>query len=343
MNSKPILKIAASFAGTTSAKGMEGLTLSMIHGDEASFNSQVSELTEWIKNMGTPDIIHLSSTLIIGIAKALKQQLQIPIVCSLQDEEIWVDSMKKEYISTAWKGIGNNVKYIDSFVASSEYYRQAAIAKVPEIKNITVIYPGIEIEKYYSEHYPPNPVIGFFYRMNRLNGLDILAEAFVKLKQKGTVKNLQLKIAGGYTSEDKKFLKQIKKILSPCKDSVDWSNAYSPDDHHLFYRQITLICVPITFNEAAGLYICEAFAAGRPAVEPATGSFNETVENAGILYTPNNSQTLAEALEKILTDNTLMTRCKNEALKLSRERYNSQVLSKTLIKIYTQHGDNKNS
>lgn len=35
--------------------------------------------------------------------------------------------------------------------------------------------------------------------MNEENGLDLLAEAFVKLKKKDTVPNLRLRIGGGYT------------------------------------------------------------------------------------------------------------------------------------------------
>jgi glycosyltransferase involved in cell wall biosynthesis len=336
MNLDFMLKIAASFSGSTSAEGMEDLTMSMIHGDEVVFNEQVNDLTEWIKNHETPDIIHLSSSLIIGIAKALKKQFKIPIVCSLQDEEIWVESLKKEYVTAAWKGISDNIKYIDQFIASSEYYKQTALAKIPSIKNIKVIYPGVNTENYFSENYPDNPVIGFFYRMNQLNGLDILAKAFIKLKKKDTVKNLRLKIAGGYTAVDKRFLKRVRKILSPYFKYVDWDNTYNPDEHASFYRQITVISVPITFNEGAGFYICEAFAAGRPAVEPATGSFNEIVGNAGILYSPNNSESLAEALEKILTDNALFLQYRENALCMSKKRYNDIILSETLLEMYRE-------
>ena len=334
MNWNLMLKIAASFSGSTSAKGMEELTMSMINGDEVAFNEQVNDLIEWIKIHETPDVIHLSSSLIIGIAKALKKQFKIPIVCSLQDEEIWIDGLKKEYITAAWKGINDNIKFIDQFIASSEYYKQISLANISDIKDIKVIYPGVDTEIYFSQIYPDNPVIGFFYRMNQLNGLDILAEAFVKLKKRDTVKNLRLKIAGGYTAVDKKFLKRVKKILSSYSCYVDWDNTYNPDEHGLFYRQITLISVPITFNEGAGLYICEAFAAGRPAVEPTTGSFTEMIGDAGILYSPNSSDALSEALEKILTDNTLMLQYRENALRMSRERYNDLILAETLVDMY---------
>lgn len=334
LNTSAALDIAASFSGSTSAGGMEGLTLSMIDGDDIAFNKQVELLIDWIENQENPDIIHLSSTLVIGIAKAIKQKMDIPVVCSLQDEEVWVDNLKEEYAAIAWKGIGNNLKYIDQFVASSDFYKSVALHRIPEIPNIEVVYPGINREKYASGSYPEDPTIGFFYRMNRENGLHILAEAFVKLKTKDSIPNLKLKIGGGYTSVDKKFLKQVKKMLNPFVSDVIWSDTYSLDDHTQFYKEITVLSVPLTFDEGIGLYICEAFAAGRPAVEPVTGSFSEIVGNAGVLYKPNDSASLANALEKLLSDETLLLKSKKNALSLSETRYNDKVSAGKLIEIY---------
>jgi glycosyltransferase involved in cell wall biosynthesis len=334
LNTRTALNVAASFSGSTSAGGMEGLTLSMIKGEGLAFENQVVSLVDWIENQEKPDIIHLSSSLVIGIAKAIKQKIDIPVVCSLQDEEVWIDNLKEEYAAIAWKGISDNLKYIDQFVASSEFYKKVAHRRIPEIKNIEVVYPGINREKYASESYPKNPTIGFFYRMNRENGLYILAEAFVKLKEKNSIQNLKLKIGGGYTSVDKKFLKQVRKILTPFIQDVIWSDTYSLDDHQQFYKEITVLSVPLTFDEGIGLYICEAFAAGRPAVEPATGSFPEVVCNAGVLYEPNNSSALADALEKLLSNEELLTQSKEEALYLSETRYNDKVSAEKLIAIY---------
>lgn len=336
LSTSAALDVAASFSGSTSAEGMEGLTLSMINGTDLAFKEQVKSLVKWIENQEKPDIIHLSSTLVIGIAKAIKQKTDIPIVCSLQDEEVWIDNLQKKYAATAWKSICAHLKYIDQFVTSSEFYKRRALCKMPDITNIEVVYPGINREKYTSSNYPENPTIGFFYRMNRENGLYILAEAFVKLKEKNCIPNLKLKIGGGFTSMDKQFLKQAKKTLYPFMDDVLWSDTYSLDDHQQFYKGITVLSVPLTFDEGVGLYICEALAAGRPAVEPATGSFPEIVGNAGILYEPNDSTSLANALEKLLSDGELLSQSKKNAVSLSETRYDDTISAEKLIDIYTR-------
>jgi len=341
LNSNAALNIAASFSGSTSAGGMEGLTLSMINGDDLPFNQYVSNLVDWIKNQEKPDIIHLSSSLVIGIAKAIKQQMDVPIVCSLQDEEVWIDNLEEQYAAVAWQGITENLRYIDRFVASSEFYKNVAFQRISQIMEIDIIYPGINREKYYSANYPENPTIGFFYRMNSENGLHIAAEAFVRLKEKNNIPNLKLKVGGGYTSIDKKFLKQVKKMLYPFLEDVIWSDSYSLDDHQRFYKEITVLSVPLTFNEGVGLYLCEAFAAGRPAVEPATGSFPEITEEAGILYESNNSDVLADALEKILINENLFSKCKEKALLLSETRYNDEISARKLGEVYEKLIENK--
>ena len=336
INSDFMLNIAASFSGSTTSEGLEGLTLSMIYGDDPAFRHQVNGLVSWIKEHERPDIIHLSSSLVIGIAKAIKQEIDIPIVCSLQDEEVWIEKLEDKYANTAWKGIADSVQYINHFVVTSEYYKKYVAEIIPEIKNIDVVFAGVDTAKYACEEYPSAPVIGFFYRMNEDDGLGILADAFVKLKQKGGFDYLRLRIGGGYTSTDEKFLKKVRKKLRPYCDTVDWCEKYNLDEHAKFYKEITAICVPLTFNESIGLYLCEAFAAGRPAIEPATGSFPEIVGDAGIVYGENTSDNLADAIEQLLTDEKLQKQCRENALHLSATRYNKEILAEELYKIYRQ-------
>ena len=333
LNSPSILRLAASLSGTTSAKGMEQLTLSMIKGDDEVFAKQTNKIIHWIENHAKPDIILLSTSMLIGIAKAIKNHIHIPIVCSLQDEEVWLDGLESRCAREAWESIGKNEIYVDRFITSSEYYKSVVLSKIPEIKEIDVVYPGVNREKYQTQEYPKDPTIGFYYRMDYENGLDILAESFIALKKENVISNLKLKIGGGYTRENKKFVHSIQKKLQLLKNDVIWSERYSLDEHTTFYKDISIICAPLRCNAAFGLYLSEAFAAGRPAVVPDTGSFGEITETAGILYKPNASEYLTEALRKILTDNVLYENCKKHALQLSCEKYNDTSVAEKLMKI----------
>ena len=97
LGSDTMLDMASSLSGTTSAEGMEDMTLSMIEGEGLAFEENVKHLIDWVKQTEKPDVIQLSSSLLLGIAKELKKETKLPIVCSLQDEEVWIDSLKSEF------------------------------------------------------------------------------------------------------------------------------------------------------------------------------------------------------------------------------------------------------
>jgi len=333
LNADWALGQAASLSGSTSSDGLEDMTLSMIQGDDAVFLKYVREIVEWVRTGDRPDVIHLSSSLVIGIAAALKQAMDVPVVCSLQDEEVWIDALG-DCAPTAWQGIWRNAACIDRFIASSEFYRQSVLQRTSDLSRIDVVYPGFATTKYYCETLPAEPTIGFFYRMNRLNGLHNLAEAFVMLKREDSIPHLRLRHGGGFSSADKSFLQSVRRTLADYADCVLLLEDYDLSHHADFYRNTTVVSVPVTFDEAVGLYVCEAYAAGRPVVEPATGSFPEIVDDGGELYSENTPQALAAALRNMLTDKDLYARRRANALRLARERYSHEALAAALIDVY---------
>nr|WP_321451442.1 glycosyltransferase family 4 protein [uncultured Carboxylicivirga sp.] len=334
--SEMMLNVAASKSGTTSPKGLEAMTLSMINGEDATFQAEINKLTDWIKNQEKPDIIHISSSLLIGIAKHLHTHLQLPIVCSLQDEEVWIDNMDENYANIAWQQISENTRFVNKLITTSEYYKTIAHQKMGTDHDIEVVYPGFDQTKYEKTKAPADPVIGFFYRMNEINGLHILVDAFIKLKEQNSIPNLKLKIGGGYNDQDRHFIKSLKNQLAPYINDVEFCENYSLDEHKGFYESISIISVPITFDEGIGLYLCEAFSAGVPAVEPSTGSFPEVVGDAGVLYQPNSADALADAITKALSDKEYYNQLKDNAKKLASTRYNSTVMVGKLLEVYNQ-------
>lgn len=329
--SERLLEMASSLAGTTSSEGMEGITLSMIEGGDGAFRKNMGDMIAWMRADGMPDVVHLSSTLLIGIARILKEQTGLPIVCSMQDEEVWLDGLKMPYVPKAWKAISDNARYVDAYVTTSRFYREIVRQRLPDLPAPAVVYPGVNLEQYRCGALPEQPTIGFFYRMSRPDGLDLLARAFVELKRRGSVPGLKLRIGGGFLGgDDRRFLSEVKAILAPWQEDVLFED-YDSGSHADFYRKITVLSVPLRFEEGVGLFLCEAFAAGRPAVEPRTGSFPEILDGAGLLY---EGDSLADALERILTDASLYESCARRAAELARDRYNARVMADELANIY---------
>ena len=53
--------------------------------------------------------------------------------------------------------------------------------------------------------------IGYVSRMCHENGLDILVDAFILLKQKEGFEDVELVLTGGSTGDDRKFLSDIRR------------------------------------------------------------------------------------------------------------------------------------
>ncbi|WP_372936446.1 hypothetical protein, partial [Mariniphaga sediminis] len=79
LNSKPMMKLAASMAGSTRASGLEDMTISMLLGEQGKQKEELEHMVSWIAEHCKPDIIHLSNALLLGLAKRLKEKIGVPV------------------------------------------------------------------------------------------------------------------------------------------------------------------------------------------------------------------------------------------------------------------------
>jgi len=340
VDSRPMLKMAARRAGTTRTEGLEDMTLNMIRGENAFPDKELQRLVDYLSRDGKPDIIHLSNALIIGLARQIKKKLDVKIVCSLLNEDDWIDEMAEPYQSRAWKLISKEAHNVDAFLTPSNYYKEMFISKtgIPG-NNFHVIPLGIDpgdlmkIEK--KDNYPS---IGYFCRINSQNGIDKLVDAFIELKSGNSLPGLTLHISGGYTGDDRPFIAdQIRKIkASGLKSFVRIYPEFQGKSKQEFFSNIDVMSVPVRKHDGYGLYILEANAAGVPVVQPATGAFPEIVERTmgGITYTPDSVEELAESLLKILKENELRSRLGKQGREKVLAELSLEKMSEGLSKVY---------
>jgi len=212
LNSKPMLKLASRFAGSTRAKGLEEMTVSMLLGEEGQQKDELQKMIDWIVENCAPDVIHLSNALLLGLAQQLGERLNVPVICSLQDEDVWVDVMKPSAAESVWKLMSKKADHVTKFISVSEYYAGAMKKNMslPEEK-VTSVHIGVDPSDYtFKPVKEKNRNIGFVSRMCYENGLDILVDAFILLKQKQGFEDVNLVLTGGSTGDDKKYLSDIR-------------------------------------------------------------------------------------------------------------------------------------
>ena len=340
LDSPFLLRMAAHFAGSTRAAGLEEMTLSMLRGEDGNQASELDHLIAWLANEAKPDVVHLSNSLLLGLAHRIRAELDIPVVCSLQDENQWIDPMPEEYQELAWHIMAEKAVHVDAFISVSEYYAERMVQRlgIPREK-MNMVFLGIDLTGYEKPLAPADPpAIGFLSRLCECRGLGILADAFIDLKKKSVFRDLKLHITGGKTADDNDFLHVLQKRLK--KHNV-WNDVrFFPEfdfTHRLaFLQSLSVLSVPVPDGEAFGAYQLEALACGVPVVQPNVGAFPEIMRETGggILYEPNNAKILAANLEIILNDRQKAGQLAKVGREIVFRKFDIDTMARSIADIY---------
>ena len=339
-DSESLLQMAAKKAGSTRANGLEEMTLSMLEGENGRQATELDHLISYLNKEIKPDIVHLSNALLIGLARRIKEDLGAVVVCSLQDENEWIDPMSPEYQKLTWDKMAERAIDVDAFIAASRYYANRSIEqlKIPAEK-VHVVYGGIELDRYEPASLDLNPpVIGYLCRMSEYFGLGIIADAFINLKQKYEFKDAKLHLMGGYTGDDKAFIKKMmhKFKKNNVREDVTLFENFDFEERIKFLKSLSVLSVPVPGGEAFGAYMIESLASGVPIVQPNAGGYPEFVANTGggVIYEPNDPEHLAKALADLFSDkDKLQTLGRNGRNKVNSQ-YTMTAMAAKVLDIY---------
>jgi glycosyltransferase involved in cell wall biosynthesis len=340
LNSKPMLKLASKFAGSTNAKGLEEMTISMLLGEEGQQKEELQKMIDWIVENCDPDVIHLSNALLLGLAHQLGERLQVPVICSLQDEDVWVDVMKPSAAESVWKLMSSKAEDVAKFISVSDFYAGVMKEKMslPEDK-VTSVHIGVDPADYqFKPVSEKKRNIGYVSRMCHSNGLDILVDAFILLKKKEGFEDVNLVLTGGSTGDDRKFLSELKHRIreNGLHHQVEFHDDFEEEGLREYLEKVSVVSVPVRNGEAFGIYLLECMVSGIPVVQPALGAFPEIVglTGGGVIYQENTPEALSKALEELLSDPAEMDKLSRAGKKGVEEHFHIDVQAERMIAVY---------
>lgn len=353
LDSPLLLNLAARNAGSTRAAGLEGMTLDILNGEAGTLADELQKLVQWLSDAEKPDIVHISNSLLLGIAGEIKNKLDVPIVCSLQDEHQWVDTMEKPFVDQVWDGMAEKVKDVDIFLAVSRYYgdRMRQKLHITEDK-MRIVHIGIRTEDYPErENLPSPPAIGYLSKISESLGFGILMEAFIKLKSTEKYHDLRLYASGGVTKENTQYVKCWQKRIAEMGFASDFiiEPEFDRQGRVKLLQKISLLSVPVPGGEAFGTYLLEAMASGVPVVQPDEGGFAEIINKAGggVAYQPNDAETLAATIDQLLLDPEELQRLSKHGRLQTRKHFDISNFVTDTLNVYedisiTKHTNKKN-
>jgi len=341
LDSRRLLRWVAKKSGTTRAHGLEEMTLSVLRGENGGQKAELDHLMSWLSTQAKPDVVHLSNALLLGLAGRIRRELNVPVVCTLQDEDSWIDSMDPDSAAVAWEIMAEKARDIASFLPVSHYYSLLMQKRLKGVASdrFHEIPIGISPGQYGPAPTPPeSPVIGYLSKMTASLGLEVLLDAFIQLKQTTPLKSLKLKIMGGKTPDDIPFLQRLrsKLIAQGMLDDVEFYDGLAREQRLEFLQSLSVLSVPMPHPESFGMFILEALACGVPVIQPRIGAFPEIIEatGGGICYDPSDPAGLTRALEGLLLAPKAAQRLGHTGCENVRHKFNINRTAENILAVY---------
>lgn len=303
-----VIRHLAGRAVSNDPKMLGELTLSMLEGSDGPLHKEFVKLGEWLRHLPRPDVVNLPNSLLIALARPLREMLGCPVCCTLQGEELFIDGLEEPWRSRALDSIRRQVADVDRFIAVSDYCRRfmSGYLEIPEAR-ISVVPLGIHLSGYRQRppQEPEEPFrLGYFARMAPEKGFHVLADAYIRLGDRAGNRRVELH-AAGYTSPDHTdYLNSVRQRLTAA--NLDGSFVYhgvvDRAEKLRFLGSLNALSVPATYDEPKGMFLLEAMASGVPVVQPRRGAFTEIVEQTGggLLVAPDDPDALAQGIRTLV-------------------------------------------
>ena len=209
-----LLGAISRLSGSVDPTQLGDLTVSMLQGEQGNQRKELEKLVDWLLDEVQPDVVHLSNSMMLGLARMISQRCGPPVVCSLSGEDIFLEKLTEPYYSQARQLLRERAAEVDAFVALNNYYaaEMSDYLDVPRDR-IHVIPHGLDLTGHGQRVVQPNEKsrrIGFLARICADKGLHLLVEACEQLSTRPECPPFELHAAGYLGKGDREYLCDIE-------------------------------------------------------------------------------------------------------------------------------------
>lgn len=319
----------------TRPENLGAMTVATMQGDEGPHSREMGKLLDVLKAFN-PEVVHLTNSMFASMAEPIRRTLGIPVICSLQGEDVFLDSLPSPYTETCYELLRKHASSVDMFVSPCQDHAAAMADKLNSpAGSIAVILPGISLDGYqeWRGSGKRSFTVGYLARVSENKGLHLLAEAVSILRQEHPEQNIRLLVAGWRGDWTSKYLEDARQIF----DFEDCG--YLPRKEKLsFLSSLDAFSVPVTYRAPKGMYMLEALAAGVPVVQPCIGIFPELLEATagGLACQPADSRDLASKLSQLMLDRPQSRHMGIKGQEAVRLDFSSERMAVETIALYQQ-------
>jgi glycosyltransferase involved in cell wall biosynthesis len=323
-----VIRLASRRQIKVDPHSLGAMTVSMLRGERGFQAKEIAKLLDWLRTEPRFDVINLPYAPLLGLAEPLRRELNTPIVCTLQGEDLFLDGLGAPWREEALALIRSASAHVDAFMPVSAYYEEymSRYLGIPRSR-MHMVPLGINMDGYVPR--PPRTggpfTIGYLARIAPEKGLHALCAAYRELRQTPGVGPSRLIAAGYLAPEHRPYLDEVVRQMTAwgLRGEFEYHGEVDRAQKAAFLRTCDVFSVPATYEEPKGMFLLEALASGVPVVQPARGAFPEIVGNTGggVIVPPDDPKAHAGAWLDLWRDPARAAQLGEAGARGVRERY----------------------
>jgi glycosyltransferase involved in cell wall biosynthesis len=333
-----LIRRATAKASETSPRLLGQLAQSMLLGLRGNQRKEVKRLCRWLA-AEKPDLILFTNILIGGCIPEIKRQLNVPVLVTLQGDDVFLDSLPQPYQARCIEQIRQIASQVDGFIVHSDFFRNYMSNYFGLEKSRIHVTPlGIDTHDFrHFTNQARQPVrrdvrtIGYLAKLAPQKGLHCLVDAFIHLKSQPGTENVKLEIAGWLGPENTAYAKaEFERLRSAgLTDDFEYIGSVDRQQKMALLERLDVLSVPTEYLEPKGIYVLEAMAAGVPVVQPDHACFPELIaqSDGGLLFKAGDPVDHATVLHRVLTDHATRSELSRNALQFVHGERNAQEMA----------------
>lgn len=319
-----------------------GLTVSMLQGEMGNQRKELEKLVDWLVDEVQPDIVHLSNSMMLGLARMISAKCGPPVVCSLSGEDIFLEKLVEPHYSLSRQLLKERAADVHAFVALNDYFATYMSDYLAVDRNRVHLIPhGLNLQGHAQRPQRAAGVVsrvGYLARICEEKGLHFLIEACEQLCTRGDLPDFELVAAGYLGAGDRAYFRQLQKKVAagPLAGRFTYFGELSRAEKIHFLQSLDIFSTPTMYRESKGLPALEALANAVPVVLPSHGGFPELVRDTGggLLFEPNNTADLAGKIAQLLREPAIASELGRRGRAAITARYHATAMAERTLSLY---------